>query len=59
MHHTFVYSHDVLALQDLLQYNDTIEAWQSTYAINAYIPEVLNGTPTFSLINVISVVSAF
>ena len=34
---------DAFTLQDLLQYNDTIEAWQSTYAINAYIPEVLNG----------------
>ena len=34
---------DAFTLLDLLQYNDTIGAWQSVYAINGYLPEILNG----------------
>jgi uncharacterized surface protein with fasciclin (FAS1) repeats/plastocyanin len=34
---------DAFTLQDLLQYNDTIDVWQTVYALSAYLPNYLNG----------------
>ena len=40
---------DAFTLQDLLTNNDTLGAWQSPYAFNAYMPEILNGNQQITI----------